>query len=482
MLCIDTHYIDGRWVSPHGTATFTTINPATEEASGLLRLGDAVDVDLAVKAARQAFKTWSKTSLETRIDLLEAIKAGVARRRDEIGDAMTLEMGAKNSFARGDQVGVVLLHLAEAIRLLQTFEFSRPQGRTLIEMVPIGVCGLISPWNWPAGTLMAKVIPAIAAGCTVVVKPSEYTPYCAKILFEVMAEAGVPAGVVNLIYGDGPTVGEAMSLHSGIDMMSFTGSNRGGVAVARASAETVKRVHQELGGKSANIILPSADLEKAVTENVRAMTMNGAQNCTAATRMLVQNARMQDALAIAAQVAASLSIGTPSSNADLTVVANKAQFDRIQQMIQKGIDEGATLVCGGLGRPEGFDKGYYCKLTIFADTSPDMAVVKEEIFGPVLAIQGYDSEEEAIEIANDSEYGLAAYVQGALPDAQRVARELFAGQVYINSAADADFAAPFGGFKRSGNGREWGAAGLEAFMEPRAIVAYFNTTTTSAAS
>lgn len=474
MRSIDKIYINGNWVAPHGTATFTTIDPATEEPSGTLRLGDATDVDLAVKAARIAFKTWSKTSRETRLDLLLRLLTEVERRLHDIGDAISFEMGAPINFARSEQAPAVKKHVTEAIRVLREFEFEKRQGRTMVDLVPIGVCGLISPWNWPAATLMSKVIPALATGCTMVVKPSEYTPYSAKVLFDILHEIGVPPGVANLVFGDGPTVGEALSAHPGVDMMSFTGSHRGGVAVARTSAATVKRVHQELGGKSANIVLPSAKFEKSVIDNVQAMSVNAAQNCTAATRMLIESSRVDEAAAIAKKAAAEVQVGPPNSNADLSVVANKTQFERIQAMIQTGIDEGATLVCGGTGRPEGFDKGYYCKLTVFKDTTPDMTIVRQEIFGPVLVIQGYDTVEQAIEMANDTVYGLAAYVQGELTDAQNVAKELIGGQVYINSAGDADFTAPFGGFRQSGNGREWGLAGFEAFLEPRAIVGYFD--------
>jgi aldehyde dehydrogenase (NAD+) len=464
-------YIDGKWVDPVEPKTLDVDNPATEEVSGRIALGADADVDKAVKAARKAFASWSQTSREERLDVLQAMLAEYQKRAGDLAEAVTEEMGAPPSLAAGPQVNLGLGHLATAIDVLKNFEFEEQHGSTLVVKEPIGVCGLITPWNWPINQIAVKVYPALATGCTMVLKPSEVAPYSAQIFTEIVDAAGVPAGVYNLVYGDGPGVGAALSSHPDIDMVSFTGSTRAGVEVARNAAATVKRVSQELGGKSPNIVLDDDDFAKSVTAGVSVMMMNSGQSCNAPSRMLVPNSRKDEAVAVAKAVAEAVKVGDPSDKTAIGPVASKAQFDKIQGLIQKGVDEGATVVVGGAGRPDGLDTGYYVKPTVFADVKNDMTIAREEIFGPVLCILGYDDIDQALEIANDTEYGLAGYVSGAdLDQARAIARRIRAGSVAINHGFDMN--APFGGYKRSGNGREWGQFAFDEYLETKAALGY----------
>jgi aldehyde dehydrogenase (NAD+) len=463
-------YIDGEWVDPVVPKSLDVINPATEEVCGKISAGSAADVDKAVAAARKAFETFSLTSREERIDLLERVQAEYQKRFGDIAKAITEEMGAPASLAQRAQAPIGIGHIATGIAVLKEYKFEEDRGPTRIVKEPIGVCGLITPWNWPINQIACKVVPALATGCTMVLKPSEESPFSAILWAEVMHAAGVPAGVFNLVNGLGPEVGEAISSHPGIDMVSFTGSTRAGIAVAKAAATTVKRVAQELGGKSPNIILEDADLQKAVTGGVASVMMNSGQSCNAPTRMLVPAAKMREAAEIAKTAAESHNVGPPEGNAKLGPVVSEVQFNKIQTLIQTGIDEGATLVTGGPGRPEGLDRGYYVKPTVFADVKPEMTIAREEIFGPVLSMMAYDSVEQAIEIGNDTPYGLAAYVQGTdMAAVRKVADRLRAGQVVVNGAGP-DLMAPFGGYKQSGNGREWGDHAFGEFLETKALI------------
>jgi aldehyde dehydrogenase (NAD+) len=464
-------YIDGKWVDPVESKTLDVDNPATEQVSGKIALGSDADVDKAVKAARKAFASWSQTTREERLDVLQAMLAEYQKRAADLADAVTEEMGAPPSLAAGPQVNLGLGHLATAIDVLKNYEFEEQHGSTLVVKEPIGVCGLITPWNWPINQIAVKVYPALATGCTMVLKPSEVAPYSAQIFTEIVDAAGVPAGVYNLVYGDGPGVGAALSSHPDIDMVSFTGSTRAGVEVARNAAPTVKRVSQELGGKSPNIVLDDDDFAKSVTAGVSVMMMNSGQSCNAPSRMLVPNSRKDEAVAIAKAVAEAVKVGDPSNKTAIGPVASKAQFDKIQGLIQKGVDEGASVVVGGTGKPDGLDTGYYVKPTVFADVKNDMTIAREEIFGPVLCILGYDDIDQALEIANDTEYGLAGYVSGAdLDQARAIARKIRAGSVAINHGFD--MGAPFGGYKRSGNGREWGQFAFDEYLETKAALGY----------
>ncbi|MAK80330.1 aldehyde dehydrogenase family protein, partial [Phenylobacterium sp.] len=448
-------YIGGQWVEPVSLKTLDVINPANEEVVGKIALGGEADVDKAVKAARRAFATWSQTSREERLDVMQRVLAEYQKRFGDLATAVTEEMGAPASLAQRAQVPSGMGHLATAIGILKDFKFEEDRGSTMIVKEPIGVCSFITPWNWPLNQIMCKVAPALATGCTMVLKPSEVAPFTGQIFAEIMHEAGVPAGVFNLVHGDGLGVGVPLSTHPEVDMVSFTGSTRAGIEVAKNAAPTVKRVHQELGGKSPNIVLDDEVFAKSVAGGVRQVMTNSGQSCNAPTRMLVPSKRMDEAIAAAKEAAAQVTVGDPTGNAMLGPVVSKTQWDKIQGLIQKGIDEGATLVAGGTGRPEGLDKGYYVQPTVFANVTPDMTISREEIFGPVLSILGYEDLDQAIAIGNDTEYGLAAYVNGAdLPKAREVASKLRAGQVSINGASD--MTAPFGGFKMSGNGREWG--------------------------
>ncbi|MGH6986501.1 MAG: aldehyde dehydrogenase family protein [Caulobacteraceae bacterium] len=465
-------YIDGQWVDPAGPKSMDVINPANEQVAGRISAGSAADVDKAVKAARRAFVTYSKTSREERIDLLQRILAEYQKRFGDIAKAITEEMGAPASLAQRAQAPIGMAHLAAGIEVLKNFHFEEDRGATRIVKEPIGVCGMITPWNWPINQIACKVVPALATGCTMVLKPSEEAPFSAYIWAEVMAAAGVPAGVFNMINGTGPEVGAAIASHPGVDMVSFTGSTRAGVEVAKAAAPSVKRVAQELGGKSPNIILEDADLKSAVGGGVRHVMQNSGQSCNAPTRMLVPQGKMDEVIVIAKDAAESTTVGDPNGNAQIGPVVNRTQWEKIQRLIKAGIDEGATLVTGGPGRPEGLDKGFYVKPTVFANVKNDMTIAKEEIFGPVVSILGYKTLDEAVEIGNDTEYGLAAYVSGTdLDKVREVASKLRAGQVAINGG-DMDMTAPFGGYKKSGNGREWGDHGFAEYLETKAVLGY----------
>lgn len=465
-------YIDGQWVDPATPKTLDVINPANEEVCGRISLGSAEDVDRAVKAARRAFETWSVTSREERIAVLERIVAEYQKRYEDMAKAITEEMGAPAWLAQRAQAAVGLGHLQTAIEVLKTYKFEDDRGSTRVAKEPIGVCGFITPWNWPVNQIATKVAPALATGCTMVLKPSEVAPFSGYIWSEILDAAGVPAGVFNMINGDGPTVGAAISSHPEVDMVSFTGSTRAGIEVAKNAAATVKRVHQELGGKSPNIILEDADYQKAVGGGIAAVMMNSGQSCNAPTRMLVPHRKMDEAIAIARATAEAHDVGDPKGNAKMGPVVSEVQFNKIQGLIQKGIDEGATLVAGGPGRPETIEKGYYVKPTVFANVTNDMTIAREEIFGPVVSILGYETLDEAIEVGNDTEYGLAAYVSGNdQEEVRKVASKLRAGQVILNGAA-ASMMDPFGGYKMSGNGREWGDHAFAEFLETKAIIGY----------
>ena len=463
-------YIDGDWVDPAGSSTIDVINPASEEVFARISAGSPADVDRAVAAARRAFERYSQWSISERLELLHRIEREYARRQDDIAEAISTEMGAPIDMARSSQAVLGINHVRSAIRALENFAFESVEDDMLLRYEPIGVCGMITPWNWPINQIASKVAPALAAGCTMVLKPSEESPINAIIFAEVLHAAGVPAGVFNLINGYGPVVGEAMSAHPDIDMMSFTGSTRGGIAVAKASADSVKRVGQELGGKSANIILDDADIEQAVSEGVRYMMDNSGQSCNAPTRMLVPRAKRDAAIAAARAAVDSIAVDDPAKPGDhIGPVVNRTQYDKIQSLIQRGIDEGATLVAGGTGRPDHLERGYYVKPTVFADVDNDMTIAREEIFGPVLAMLTYADEDEAVAIANDTEYGLAGYVSsGNVEHASAVARRIRAGQVAINYVGGTSDT-PFGGYKQSGNGREKGRWGLAEFLELKAI-------------
>jgi aldehyde dehydrogenase (NAD+) len=465
-------YIDGQWVDPAQPGTsLDVINPATEAPMGRIAMGSAADVDRAAKAAHAAFASFGRTSRAERLELLGAIAAEYQKRYPEIAAVITEEMGAPAWLSMQAQAALGMAHFQTAMAILKDYRFDEERGTTLITKEPIGVCGFITPWNWPINQIACKVAPALATGCTMVLKPSEVAPFNAILFAEVLHAAGVPKGVFNLVNGDGPSVGAAISSHPLVDMVSFTGSTRAGIEVARNAAPTVKRVSQELGGKSPNIVLESADLAAAVGGGVKSMMMNSGQSCNAPTRMFVPRAKMAEAKAIAKAAAEGMTVGDPTGNSVLGPVVSEVQFNKIQGLIQKGIDEGATLVTGGTGRPDGLDKGYYVKPTVFADVSNDMTIAREEIFGPVLAMLPYDSLEQAIEQGNDTPYGLAAYVQGPEEEAREVARHLRAGQVILNGAGP-DFMAPFGGYKQSGNGREWGDHAFTEFLEVKAIVGW----------
>ena len=466
-------YIGGAWVDPITPHRIPVINPATEEAFTEISGGSAADVDRAVTAARAAFASFSRTTQKERLQLLESCLEIYNKRYEDIAQACATEMGAPIGFARDAQAFVGQGHFDALIKVFKTFEFTEKRGTTLVVKEPIGVCGLITPWNWPLNQIVCKVAPALAAGCTTILKPSELAPINAIIFAEIMHEAGVPPGVFNLINGDGPSVGQKMAEHPGIDMMSFTGSTRAGIIVAKAAADSVKRVTQELGGKSANILLPDVDLDDAVRKGIGACFINSGQSCDAATRMLVPRVLHDEAVRIAADEAEKQTTGDPFADGTiLGPLVSQTQFDKVQRLIAAGIDEGATLATGGLGRPENLNRGYYARPTVFGNVTRDMTIAAEEIFGPVLSILPYDSEAEAIDIANDTPYGLAAYIQSKdLAKAREVAAQMRAGSVYLNYP-DLDFFAPFGGYKQSGNGREWGQWGLEEFLEIKGIVGY----------
>ena len=464
-------YINGSWVKPNGVETLDVINPASEEKVTKISLGTANHVNEAVAAARTAFETYSQTPVEQRIDLLTTIREIYKRRLDDVADAIQTEMGAPTYLAKGAQAMVGLGHLKAAIRSLTNHNFEYEHGSFIIRHEPIGVCGLITPWNWPVNQVVSKLAPCLAAGCTAILKPSEIAPLSSMVIAEILDEAKVPAGVFNLINGMGPVVGEAMSAHPDIDMMSFTGSTRGGVAVAKASADSVKRVSQELGGKSANIILDDANFEGSIRAGVDSCMSNTGQSCNAPTRMLVPASRKDDAYSIAKDAAEKVIAGDPKKE-ETTIgpLVSDVQYKKVQNLIQKGIDEGAELLIGGTGKPDGLEKGYYAKPTVFGNVENDMAISKEEIFGPVLSMLTYENIDDAVAIANDTEYGLAAYVSGEDKETlTSIARRLRAGQIHVNyGSGGAD--APFGGYKQSGNGREKAEWGLEEFLEVKAIM------------
>ena len=464
-------YIDGQWVEPAENHLREIVNPATEEVIGQVALGSAADVERAVTAAGKAFESFQHSTREERIALFDRIIEAYRARQDDLGRAITSEIGTPSWFAGGYQTSMALDHFIEARRLLEGYAFEYVLEGNLIRREAFGVCGLITAWNWPVMLITSKVAPALAAGCTMILKPSELSPLSATVLAEVLDAAGVPPGVFNLVHGDGPGVGEAISTSAGIDLVSFTGSKRAGVAITKAAAETVKSVHLELGGKSANIIMADADLAWAVPDGVRRSFTNSGQSCIAPTRLLVHEDRMAEAVVLARETVAAMTVGDPlDPETKLGPSANGAQFERVQALIQSGIDEGATLVCGGTGRPHGLNRGFFVKPTVFSGVTPDMRIAQEEIFGPVLSMLSYKDEDDAIRIANGTTFGLAGYVSS--PDeeaAARVAARLQAGRVFINGAPTSA-AAPFGGYKQSGNGREWGVFGLETFLEVKAVL------------
>ena len=464
-------YIDGQWVDPVKEKRVDVENPATEEAIGQISFGTAADVDKAVKAARKAFESWSQTSKDERLTVLRAIQAEIESRKEELAAAVSDEMGAPMSLANGPHVGLLAGHCQKAIEILEGFAFERQDGPTLHVWEPVGVVGMITPWNWPLNQIACKVFPALATGCTMILKPSEIAPFNACIFAEIIDAAGVPAGVFNLVNGDGPGVGEAISGHPGIDMVSFTGSTRAGIAIAQNAAPSVKRVAQELGGKSPNIVLDDSAFAQSVSKSTVGMMSNSGQTCTAPSRMLVPHSRMEEAKTAAKEAAEGVVPGDPKGNAAIGPVVSKTQWDKIQGLIEKGIEEGATLVAGGPGKPEGLEKGHYVKPTVFADVTNDMTIAREEIFGPVLCIIGYEDHDDAIRIANDTEYGLASAITGEdIELARSLAKRIRAGRVAINGGYDLN--AAFGGYKKSGNGREWGEWGFHDFLEVKAVMGH----------
>ena len=461
-------YIDGKWVEPVSPKTADVINPATEQVSGAISLGSADDVNKAVAAARRAFESWSRTSVKERLDLLRAIQAEYTARIQDLGEAVTEEMGAPLSLGCGFQAGLGAGHLQTAIEVLEQFKFEEQRGQTLILREPIGVCGLITPWNWPLNQVTVKVFPALATGCTSVLKPPQLAPYSAQILAEIMHKAGTPAGVFNMIQGQGSVIGSALSKHPDVDMISFTGSEPVGIQISKDAADTIKRVGLELGGKSAWIILDDADMAANVAAATSGMMVNSGQTCSAGSRLLVPNSRMAEAVAAAKAAADAVTVGDPLSDVAMGPVVSKSQWNIIQDYIQKGLDEGATLISGGLGRPTGLDRGYFVKPTVFSCTN-DAVIAREEIFGPVLVMIGYDDLDHAVAIANDSDFGLGGYVSGRDKDvAISLARQMRTGAIWINGGFD--FHAPFGGYKHSGNGREWGEYGFHEYLEVKSIM------------
>ena len=466
-------YIDGKWVSPTEARDWEVINPSTEEPIATISLGVAADVDKAVAAAKKAFESYSQTTVQERVELLQRVIEVYKAKSEEMAQTISQEMGCPLSLSRAAQTAAGLGHLLEIVKVLEHFQFEDLKGSTLMRKEPIGVCGLITPWNWPMNQIAAKVAPALAAGCTVVLKPSEMAPLSAYLFAQILDQAGVPAGVFNLVNGDGPTVGAAISTHCDVAMVSFTGSTRAGVAVALAAAPAVKRVTQELGGKSAHIILDDADLDTAVKEGVQACFRNTGQSCNAPTRMLVSRSKMAQAIVAAKKTAEATKVGDPLSEGNhIGPLASQAQFDKVQRLIHVGIAEGAQLIAGGPDRPEGMSKGYFVKPTIFAEVQNDMTIAREEIFGPVLCMISYQDEQDAVRIANETPYGLSGFVTGGdIERARRVAKQIRSGNVHINNAR-VDFGGCFGGYKQSGNGREWGEAGLAEFLESKAIFGY----------
>jgi len=460
-------YIGGAWVAPESERTGAVVDPATGEAVASVALGNARDAEKGILAARSAFDDWSRTTPHERLDLLRAINDRLLKRRDEIGAAISAEIGAPRSLARGAQAGSGPQHFAEIIRLLDDYAFERPLGSTLVRREPIGVCTLITPWNWPMNQVATKVAPALAAGCTMVLKPSELAPLDAVILAEIIDEVGVPAGVFNLIHGTGADLGDTLTGHPEVDMVSFTGSTRAGTVIGANAARTVKRVALELGGKSASIILPGADMKAAEPDTVKSCMLNSGQSCNAPTRMIVPREQLEKAAELARQTAEALTIGAPDDDADLGPLANEAQYSRVKAMIRQAVDAGAVQLTGENGNLPA--QGYFIRPTVFSEVTYDMAIAREEVFGPVLTLLTYDNVEQAVRIANDSPYGLSGAVWGAdRQSAAMVAARMRTGMVHLNGAG-LDSAAPFGGYKMSGNGREWGVHGLEEFLELKSV-------------
>lgn len=465
------HYIDGRWVDSIGGVRRSVISPSTEEPVSEISVGTKADVDAAVKAARRAFASWSQSPVADRLALFGRIAEEYKKRIPDLARAMAEEMGAPLSFASTAQVFAGLGHFGGTAKALKDFVFSEQVGAATVVHEAIGVVGMITPWNWPLNQIALKVAPALAAGDTMVLKPSEECPGCAHILAEVMHAAGVPAGVFNLVHGDGPTTGEAISAHPDIDMVSFTGSTRAGILIAKAAADTVKRVHTELGGKAANVVLPDADLAAVLPPTVQGVLANSGQSCIAPTRIMVHKDRAAEAAGVVKAIMDSVPVGDPlSEGAHIGPVVNKAQFDKIQGLIQSAIDEGATLETGGPGLPPEMNRGYYVRPTLFSGVTPDMRIANEEIFGPVATLMTYDDLDQAVEVANATPYGLSATISGDPAKAAALAPRLRAGLVTINSWAPSEGAAPFGGYKQSGNGREGGAYGLREFMEVKTVI------------
>ena len=463
-------YVDGEWVDPIFANDLAVENPATEELVATISMGAMADVNRAVAAAKHAFPSYSRTSVDERIALLENLLSIYSDRYDEMAVAISIEMGAPISFSTAAQADCGRGHIKAALEALKKFEFERQIGSTRVVKEAIGVCGFITPWNWPINQISCKVAPALATGCTMVLKPSEIAPISGYLFTEMMHQAGFPDGVYNMINGNGPDVGAEIAAHPDIDMVSFTGSTRAGVLVAKAAADTVKRVTQELGGKSPNIIFEDANLEKDVTAGVRRMMNNTGQSCNAPSRMLVQSSVYDQAIKIAKTAVEDIAVDQPTKEGEhLGPLSSRVQFDKVQGLIKKGIEEGANVVAGGPGKPDGLDIGYFVKPTVFSGVSNDMTIAQEEIFGPVLTMISFDTEEQAIEIANDTPYGLAAYFSTASEErAARVASQLRAGMISVNSASQ-NYTAPFGGYKQSGNGREWGEFGFDDFLEIKGI-------------
>ena len=473
-MTLDQFYIDGQWTAPSGTTRSWIVDPATEETIGAVALGDANDVDRAVSAARRAFSSFSQASVRERLELLDSIAQHYQDRLDDLVEAVTREMGAPRTLSREDQVPAGLGQFRRAREALNGFDFATRAGTTAILYEPVGVCALITPWNWPLLLIGSKVAPAIAAGCTMVLKPSELAPLSAVIMTEILHDAGVPAGVFNLVHGDGPTVGAALSRHEDVDMVSITGSTRAGVEVARNAAPSVKRVHQELGGKSAHIVLSDADLSEAITSSVVAMMENAGQSCDARSRILVPRSRLTQAEEIARRTIDGVSVGPPE-RAETVVgpVVSAAQYERVQGLIARALEQGATTVAGGLGRPRGLDRGYFVRPTVLSNVTNEMEIAREEVFGPVVTLIAYDDDDDAVRIANDSLYGLSGAVSsGDLQHARDVAARIRAGMFHINGKG-LDGTSPFGGYKRSGNGREYGVFGLREFLEVKSVFGYF---------
>ncbi|HEY0693541.1 MAG TPA: aldehyde dehydrogenase family protein [Kribbella sp.] len=469
----DRFYINGEWVRPTTSSVLDVIDPSTEQPVATVALGGAEDVDHAVRAARAAFETYSLTTVAERVALLERIMAVYQSRAEDLAQTLMSEMGAPAALARTAQVGAGLGQFASALDALKNFQFEESRGTTLVRHEPIGVCGLITPWNWPPLLIGAKVAPALAAGCTMVLKPSELAPLNALIFAEILHEAGVPAGVFNLVNGDGPTVGAAITSHPGIDMVSFTGSTRAGVEVARSAAPTVKRVAQELGGKSANILLDDVDLATAIPRDMGAVCANSGQSCNAGTRFLVPETRMAEAEAIAKEAAGAITVGRPQDDGvTIGPLISQAAYDKVQRLLQSALDQGARLVAGGLGKPENLDKGYFVRPTVLTGVTNDMAIAQEEIFGPVITLISYQDDDDAVRIANDTVYGLSGFVSSAnLERARSIARRIRTGMMHVNGEG-LDFAGAFGGYKQSGNGREYADFGLREFLEVKSIFGF----------